>query len=263
MTAEMAGRSVIVTGAAEGIGLAVARKLHERGAKLTLVDVSPKLEPRTAALDGAVRIVADIADAETADEATARAAEAHGGVQGLANVAGLVVNGTAVTVDMDAYERCMAVNVTATLRLIRAVVPIMVKSRGGSIVNFASVVGLRGRQDGVAYVTAKSAILGLMRSVALDFGRLGVRCNSISAGAVDTPMLRGFEAVNPGAMTALAQNNHMGRIATSDEVAELCSFLLSDRVTYVNGADIAIDGGDLAAFGPARPAAWSPLADAL
>jgi NAD(P)-dependent dehydrogenase (short-subunit alcohol dehydrogenase family) len=202
--------------------------------------------------------VGDVTDPGCPSRAATLATETFGGLDGLANVAGLVVNGTAITTTDQEFDRAMAVNVVATMRFIRAALPAMIDRGSGSIVNLSSVVGVRGRQDGLGYVTAKAAVLGLTRSVALDFGRAGVRCNSVSPGAVDTPMLRTFDARNPGVLDQLAADSYLGRVADGADIASVCRFLLSRESAFVNGADLVVDGGSLAAFGPPRQNGWDP-----
>lgn len=247
------GRVYVVTGAATGIGEAIARELVAAGAAVALVDIDPKLRGLAAELgDQASAHVVDIVERDAARAVAEHLLATRGRIDGLVNSAGVVVNGTALTTTDDDWERAMAVNVTGTLRFVRAVLPSMLDRGHGSIINLGSVVGVRAREDGIGYITAKAAVLGMTRSVALDFGRCGVRCNSVSPGAVDTPMLRAYEQRNPGSLQRLADTNYLGRVGTGTDIAHLCRFLLSDASSYLNGTDIVIDGGALAAFEPPR-----------
>jgi NAD(P)-dependent dehydrogenase (short-subunit alcohol dehydrogenase family) len=251
----VAGRAYVVTGAATGIGDALARELVAAGARVVLADIDPVVAIVAAELGGAASAhVVDVRDPDAAPAVVADAVERWGRLDGLVNSAGVVVNGTALTTTDDEWERAIGVNVTGVLRFVRAALPALLERGAGSIVNLGSVVGVRGREDGIAYVTAKAAVLGLTRSVALDFGRMGVRCNSVSPGAVDTPMLREYERLHPGALRRLADTSYLGRIGTVADVSHLCRFLLSDASAYLNGTDIVVDGGALAAFEPPRSA---------
>lgn len=248
------GLRVVVTGAATGIGAATARDLVGAGARVVLTDLDPAVYDVAAPLGAdAHAVVGDLTDPAVAPAVVAAAVRELGGVDALANVAGLVVNGSALTCTDEEFTHVIDVNVLASLRMIRAALPAVLDAGGGSIVNVASVVGVRARQDGVAYVTAKAAVLGLTRSVALDFGPRGVRCNSVSPGPVDTPMLQAYEERNPGAREGLARSSFLGRIATGEEIAAMIRFLLGPESGFVNGADLVADGGTLAAFDPPRP----------
>jgi NAD(P)-dependent dehydrogenase (short-subunit alcohol dehydrogenase family) len=251
---DLSGTVHVVTGAATGIGEVVARTLVASGAAVALADVDPRVESVRAGLgDRASAHVVDVTEPGAADAVVGAALDRHGRLDGLVNSAGVVVDGTALTTPDDDWERAMAVNVTGTLRFVRAALTPMLEAGRGSVVDLGSVVGVRARQNGIAYVTAKAAVLGLTRSVALDFGRRGVRCNSVSPGAVDTPMLRAYDEREPGALRRLADTSYLGRVGTAADVAHLCRFLLGAGAGYLNGTDIVIDGGALAAFEPPRP----------
>jgi NAD(P)-dependent dehydrogenase (short-subunit alcohol dehydrogenase family) len=114
---------------------------------------------------------------------------------------------------------------------------------GGAIVNIASIAGHRARPSAVAYVTSKTGLLGLTRAIAVDFGRAGIRCNSVSPGSIDTPMLRAYAERDPAGMQAQIDRNYAGRVGRPDEIAAACAYLLSDQAAFVNGVDLLVDGG--------------------
>jgi NAD(P)-dependent dehydrogenase (short-subunit alcohol dehydrogenase family) len=233
----MTGRTVIVTGAARGMGRAVAERCAADGARLVLADFDPAVQDVAAAL-GATAIVGDVTD-----PATARAAVAvHDDLYGLANVAGVHQNATVADVTDEDWARVLAVNLTAPMVWAREAIPVMVASGGGAIVNIASLVGTRARPRSAAYVTSKTGLLGLTRSIAVDFGRQGIRCNAISPGSIDTPMLRAAAERDPAGMQAQIDAAYAGRIGTPQEIAAACAFLLSDECGFVNGVDLPVDG---------------------
>jgi NAD(P)-dependent dehydrogenase (short-subunit alcohol dehydrogenase family) len=132
----------------------------------------------------------------------------------------------------------------------RAAIPSMVAAGGGSIVNIASIEAHSVRDDHAAYVAAKAGLIGLTKAIAIDYGRRGVRCNSISPGSIETEMFRNYVAAaeDPEALeAALIAMNYRGRLGTPEEIAGVVSYLLSDECTFANGADFIVDGGRLSA----------------
>jgi 2-keto-3-deoxy-L-fuconate dehydrogenase len=236
---KLAGKTIVVTGAAMGMGRAVAERCELAGARVFAVDRDP------AVLDLAsswlVPFVGDVADHEFSIDVCAQAADT-GSLDGLVNIAALHARGNAVDVSLDLWQRALDVNVTGVLLWCRAVLPWMVAAGGGSIVNFGSVLSQHALPDVMPYVVTKTAVLGITRSIAVDFAVRGIRCNTLSPGSVDTPMLRKSIAETGSSEARLVQSLPMGRIGHTDEVAGLCEVLLSDDSTYVNGAEIIADG---------------------
>jgi NAD(P)-dependent dehydrogenase (short-subunit alcohol dehydrogenase family) len=136
----------------------------------------------------------------------------------------------------------LAVNLTAPFTWARAAIPALLDAGGGAIVNIASIDADFARPRTSAYVTSKAGLLGLTRSIAIDFGRRGIRCNAISPSSIDTEMLRAH--LSRAGLDADAQiaRNHVGRLGTAEEVAAACAYLLSDEAGFVNGANLVIDG---------------------
>jgi NAD(P)-dependent dehydrogenase (short-subunit alcohol dehydrogenase family) len=232
------GQSVIVTGAARGMGHATALRAAAEGASVVLVDVDPAVA-EIAAGTGGTAVVGSVTDPACAD----RAVEAAGGVTGLINVAGIHRRGDVVTATDDEWDQVLAVNLTAPRIWARAVIPAMLERGGGAIVNVASLAGTRARPDCAAYTASKSGLLGLTRSIAVDFGPRGIRANSLSPGSIDTPMLRAHEAAGGASRADQIAHTYLARLGTPEEIAGCCCFLLSPDAAFVNGSDFMVDGG--------------------
>jgi 3-oxoacyl-[acyl-carrier protein] reductase len=241
----VAGRVALVTGAgaAEGIGFAIAGALAQAGALVAVTATTARIHDRAAALD-AFGHVADLTDPAQVAGLFAAVTAALGPVDILVNNAGMVQTGRparagalAELSDTD-WAQHMALNVTTTFHCCRAALPAMAARGHGRIVNIASVTGpLVGIEGQSAYATAKAAVTGLTRSVALDYGRRGVTCNAVLPGWIATGSSTG-EELRAGAATPA------GRPGTPAEVAACAVFLASDEASYVNGAMLVVDGGN-------------------
>ena len=237
------GQTVIVTGAGSGIGRATASRVAREGGRVVAVDVS---EERLAEFAGEhpgadiVTVVADITD----DAGVARIVEAAGDtIDGLANIAGIMDDMTPVGDVTDAvWDRVMAINVTGTMKLMRAVIPAMLAQGGGSIVNTASEAALRGSAAGAAYTASKHAVVGLTKSTAFMYGPSGIRCNAVAPGATITNIEAKF-ASPLGAERVRAAMAILPDPAEADALAASITFLLSDDGVNINGVTLASDGG--------------------
>lgn len=238
------GQTIIVTGAGSGIGRATALRLHREGARVIGADVSAeRLDAlRAEASDERmVTVAGDIADAGTIQ----RIMDAAGStVEGLANVAGIMdAFLPPAEVDDETWDRVFRVNLTAPMRLTRAVLPGMIARGGGAIVNVASEASLRASASGVAYTSSKHALAGFTKSVAFFYGPQGIRANAVAPGAVATnieaPMRSEYAAGRIGPiMQAL-----MTPVATAEQLASAIVWLLSDQSANVNGVILPSDGG--------------------
>jgi NAD(P)-dependent dehydrogenase (short-subunit alcohol dehydrogenase family) len=238
-------RVAIVTAAGDGIGEATARAFAAAGYDLVLVDVNEESVNETAAglHGGAVEVVvADVTDEAAVAAIMNRALARFGRVDVLANVVGGSRPGkTAVQLSLDEWDRLLALNLTSTFLMCRAVVAHMEERGKGAIVNVASGAGLRGMRSNPGYVAAKAGVAGLTRALALDHGPNGVRVNCVAPGPIRTPLMRRNRT--PEEIAVMGQLAIAGRIGEPDEIAAGIVWLASDASSYVMGQTIEIDGG--------------------
>lgn len=239
-----AGRTVIVTGAGSGIGRATTERILAEGGRVIASDVAAdRLEALAAELavgERLVTVAGDVAEQSSVDAIVAAAGEK---IDGLANVAGIMDGFLPVgEVDDATWDRVLRVNVTAPMKLSRAVVPVMVANGGGAVVTVSSEAGLRGSAAGAAYTTSKHAVIGLNKSIAVLYGPSGIRANIVAPGGVNTgieaPMKSELAAGRLGPLFAAA-----GAPAEASELAAAITWLLSDDSSNINGAVLASDGG--------------------
>ena len=238
-----AGKTVIVTGAGSGIGKATASRIAREGGRVIAVDVSAeRLATLVTEHDGAdiVTLTADITD----DAGVAQIVEAAGSqIDGLANIAGIMDNMTPVgEVSDEIWNRVFAVNVTGTMKLMRAVVPAMLAAGKGSIVNVASEAALRGSAAGAAYTASKHAVAGLTKSSAFMYGPSGLRINAVAPGGVATNIEARFDS-ELGAKRVQQAMAILPTPTTGTALAASITFLLSDDGVNVNGVILPSDGG--------------------
>jgi NAD(P)-dependent dehydrogenase (short-subunit alcohol dehydrogenase family) len=247
------GRTVVVTGAGAGIGRATVERLLAEGARVIATDVVPE---RLHALAGAVtdgaategalagRLATVAGDASAEETVTAVVAAADGRIDGLANVAG-IMDGFLPSEEIDdaTWERVMSVNVTAVMRLTRAVLPLMRAAGSGSIVNVSSEAGLRGSAAGTAYTTSKHAVIGFTKSTAFFYTPQGIRCNAVAPGGVATSIEAPFRSAFAGERLGPIMQTNVPPLATSEQLAAAITWLLSDDSLNVSGTVLASDGG--------------------
>ncbi|MFI0238740.1 SDR family NAD(P)-dependent oxidoreductase [Streptomyces sp. NPDC016845] len=237
------GQSVIVTGAASGIGRAVATRIVREGGRVIAVDLSDGVKALAADLGEAVVPVTVDITAPGSAEAVLDAAGSRGRVDGLANVAGVMDDDAAVhEVDDTIWDRVMRVNLDGPMRLMRAVVPGMLAAGGGRVVNVVSEAALRGSAAGAAYTASKHALVGLTKSSAYQYAGTGVRVNAVAPGAVAT----GIQVPAPapyGSSRTARMRVAIPSLATAEELAASITFLLSKDAVNINGAILPSDGG--------------------
>jgi 3alpha(or 20beta)-hydroxysteroid dehydrogenase len=230
----------LISGAARGIGAAIAARLHGEGAKVVLGDVLDDDGQATAERIGsdARYVHLDVTSADDWESAVKTASDTFGGLHVLVNNAGIVNFALIEDYTREQWDAVIAVNLTGTFQGIKASIPVMKESRTGSIVNISSIAGIRGYEGIAGYSASKFGVRGLTKSAALDLGRYGIRVNSVHPGVISTPMTAG--------MTLDMSHTPLNRVGHPGEVADLVLYLASDESQFVTGAEFVIDGGDTA-----------------
>jgi NAD(P)-dependent dehydrogenase (short-subunit alcohol dehydrogenase family) len=247
------GKVAIVTGAGTGIGAATARGFAAEGAEVVVLGPEERPLQEVAAETGGVAIVGDAADASDVGRAV-RAAKELGGVDSLVTCAGGEGFGTLLEVPQDTFEAHMRLNLTTAVVSVRETLPAIIERGGGSVVVVSSVAGLTAAGSLITYTTAKTALLGFVRSVAVDYGPQGVRVNAVLPGGTRTRMLQGaIDMVAEGrgidedsAVELMNAGTPLRRFAHPDELAKVNLFLASDDASFVTGSTIVADGGQSA-----------------
>lgn len=247
---KLVDKVAVVTGAASGIGEAIAKRFAAEGAKVVASDISAEGVARVvkeieAAGGTAVAVTANVASAEDVDRTIDTAVETYGTLDILINNAGIMDNFTpAHEMTDELWERVFAVNTTGTLRAIRKALPIFMDKGKGNIVNIASIAGVAGARGGVAYTSSKHAVVGLTKNVGFQYATSGIRCNAIAPGAIETNI--GATITNPSEFGMGRFQTGMGSLpgeGTPDQIASAALFLASDEGSFVNGAVLVVDAG--------------------
>lgn len=245
-------KTIVITGAASGLGKATALAAARYGARLAICDVNAAgvAETTQLASELGAAVIHDSVDVSNAEQVEAfmkRTAAEYGKIDGAFNNAG--VGGALTRVHMlteDLWDQCINVNLKGVWLCMKYEVPHMRGDGGGAIVNMASVAGLIGFPMNAVYAASKHGVVGLTKSAAAEYARNNIRVNAVCPGYTDTPMVSMIDEVRPGMVEASLQNVPMKRLGTPEEIAETVCFLLSDRAPFLTGQAIAIDGGLLA-----------------
>ncbi|WP_086831352.1 SDR family NAD(P)-dependent oxidoreductase [Streptomyces sp. NRRL B-24572] len=238
---ELSGLRAVVTGGASGIGLATARLLAQRGARVAVLDLAP--EGVAAPLLG---FTADVSDDLSVCAAVQEAAETLGGIDILVNNAGIGAVGTVEDNDDAQWHRVLDVNVLGIVRTTRAALPHLRRSGAASVVNTCSIAATAGLPQRALYSASKGAVLSLTLAMAADHVREGIRVNCVNPGTVDTPWVGRLlgQAADPAAeRAALDARQPTGRLVAADEVAAAIAYLASPAAGSVTGTALAVDGG--------------------
>jgi NAD(P)-dependent dehydrogenase (short-subunit alcohol dehydrogenase family) len=235
------GKVAVVTGAASGIGAATAKRFEAEGATTVRMDITPA--------DGVVTL--DVRDEPAVADAFATVKADHGRIDVLFNAAGVAGGGPVHSMEATEWDRVVDINLKGTFITNKCAIAIMLEQapnaveQRGSIVNVASIEGLEGTEGGSAYNASKGGVVILTKNLALDYGRRGIRANSICPGFIDTPMMAavfdmdGMEKVRASFVDAHA----LGRCGRPEEIAAAALFLASDDASFVTGTAMVVDGG--------------------
>jgi len=239
----LAGKVALVTGAARGMGAAIARRFIEEGGQVILTDILPEVATTAAQLGPAARYFEhDVADENRWRDIVASAIDQHGRLDVLVNNAGILMFKDLLSTTVADLRRVLDINVVGVFNGMRAVAPVMIKQRSGSIINNSSADGFEGANSLTAYVGSKFAVRGMTKVAALELGPYGVRVNSVHPGGINTamtnPMNAPLEQIDRAFKQFAAQ-----RIGRAEEAANCFVFLASDESSYCMGSELAVDGG--------------------
>lgn len=250
MTYDFKNKVAIVTGAASGIGAAIAKSLAADGAKVLLADLDINAAEAvaaeiTAAGGTASAVETNVADAVEVEAMVETAKRTYGGLHLAVNNAGIGgPPGPTGEYPLDGWHKVIDVNLHSVFYGLRYQIPAIIASGGGAIVNMASILGAVAFANSPAYVTAKHGVVGLTKAAGIEYAKHGVRVNAVGPGFIDTPLLsKNLDEATLGYIRSL---HPIGRLGTSEEVAALTAFLLSEQASFITGSYHLVDGGYVA-----------------
>lgn len=243
MNLRLKNKTILVTAAGQGIGLASTRMFAAEGAQVYAVDINQQTLDDLSSTQGVTTTCLDLTDSD----ACAAYIESIEPLDVLFNCAGFVANGSILECEQSDWDLSFALNVNAMFHLTRQALPAMLKKGAGSIINMSSVASsIKGVPNRFAYCASKAAVIGMTKAIAADYVSQGIRCNAICPGTVDSPsMHERLHATGDydSALAAFVKRQPMGRIGTADEIAALALYLASDDSAFTTGQTLAADGG--------------------
>ena len=237
MGRDVSDRKAIVTGAASGIGAAAVAHLRADGVEVLAVDVVEQ------GLMGTYTLVSDLGDPDSFSAIAASAESKLGGLDILINNAGVCPAGPLGEMTEAMWDQALGTNVTAVMKLTRAVLPLLRRSSAARVINTGSILSSYGDAGLVAYVTSKHAVLGLTRALAAELGPDGITVNCVQPGAIATGMTRTMFEQNPASLDYYVGRSVLGRIGQPEDITDVMAFLASDDARFITGQGILIDGG--------------------
>ncbi len=245
---DLSGRSAIVTGAANGIGKAIAELFLERGASVTVTDMdADDLAASFSDSDHCATVVGDITDPSAQKEVLDTATSRFGGLDILVNNAGIVIAGDFETLTDEQWDRIMDVNLRSIFRLTREALPHLKKSGSGRVINLGSIMSDVAGPGLSIYGTSKHAVAGLTKGMAVDFGQFGITANYLQPGSIVTKLSAPFMD-DPDFKAYWEAKAPIGRLGEADEVAVAALFLASKEAQFVSGTGLNVDGGAIVQF---------------
>ena len=239
----LSGKTALITGAARGIGKAIALRFAEEGANIAFTDLAVNEETQADIEAKGVKAKSYASDASNfaqTEEIVKQVKEDFGSIDILVNNAGITKDGLMLRMSEQQWDAVINVNLKSAFNFVHACVPIMLRQRGGSIINMASVVGVHGNAGQSNYAASKAGLIALAKSIAQEMGPKGIRANAIAPGFIDTAMT---QALPEDVRKEWCQKIPLRRGGTVDDIANVATFLASDLSSYVSGQVIQVDGG--------------------
>jgi 3-oxoacyl-[acyl-carrier protein] reductase len=235
------GRVVVVTGGSRGLGRAIALDAAAEGARVVVGYRRRDREAHEVATEtSGLALPVDVRDPASVDAFFAKVLESHGAIDGLVTSAGIVSDGWLATMPIDQFDDVMSTNLRGTMLAVRGVLRPMMARKRGAVVTLTSVAGLRASPGQAAYAASKGAIHAMVRTLAVEVGKYGIRVNALAPGLIDAGMVK---ATSPERLKQTLAHVPLGRLGEAREVARTCTFLLSDDASFITGHTLLVDGG--------------------